>query len=75
MDGEQYRFCSGVSGVEEKVKGSGLRVLLESTQADYGFGVCDTTALYWVGVKELNLSYYIGGTILITIYTHYGNLF
>ena len=27
----------------------------------------------WVAVKELNLSYYIGGTILITIYTHYGN--
>ena len=29
---------------------------------------------YWVAVKELNLSYYIGGTILITIYTHYGNI-
>ena len=28
----------------------------------------------WVAVKELNLSYYIGGTILITICTHYGNL-
>ena len=26
------------------------------------------------GFKELELSYYIGGTILITIYTHYGNL-
>ena len=28
----------------------------------------------WVAVKELNLSYYIGETLLFTIYTHYGNL-
>ena len=28
----------------------------------------------WVAVKELNLRYYIGETLLITIYTHYGNL-
>ena len=27
----------------------------------------------WVAVKDLKLSYYIGETILITIYTHYGN--
>ena len=26
------------------------------------------------GYKELNLSYYIGETLLFTIYTHYGNL-
>ena len=26
------------------------------------------------GVKELNSSYYIGETLLFTIYTHYGNL-
>ena len=26
------------------------------------------------GFKELKFSYYIGGTILFTIYTHYGNL-
>ena len=32
------------------------------------------TLVYWVAVKELKLSYYIGGTILIAIYTHYGNL-
>ena len=25
-------------------------------------------------VKELNLSYYIGETLLFTIHTHYGNL-
>ena len=25
-------------------------------------------------VKELKLSYYIGETLLLTIYTHYGNL-
>ena len=28
----------------------------------------------WVAVQEPNVSYYIGGTLLITIYTHYGNL-
>ena len=26
------------------------------------------------GIKELKLSYYIGETLLFTIYTHYGNL-
>ena len=30
--------------------------------------------IVWVAVKELNLSYYIGETLLFTIYTHYGNL-
>ena len=30
--------------------------------------------LFWVAVKELKLSYYIGETLLFTIYTHYGNL-
>ena len=28
----------------------------------------------WVAVKELNLSYYIGETVLFTMYTHDGNL-
>ena len=28
----------------------------------------------WVAVKELKLSYYLGETLLSTIYTHYGNL-
>ena len=28
----------------------------------------------WVAVKELKLSYYIGETLLFTIYTHCGNL-
>ena len=28
----------------------------------------------WVAVKELKLSYCIGETLLITIYTHYGIL-
>ena len=31
-----------------------------------------SSGIYWVAVKELNLSYYIRGTILITIYSHYG---
>ena len=30
--------------------------------------------LSWVAVKELKLSYYIGQTLLFTIYTHYGTL-
>ena len=30
--------------------------------------------LYWVAVKEPNLSYYTGETILTTTSTHYGNL-
>ena len=29
---------------------------------------------YWVAVKELKSSYYIGETLSFTIYTHYGNL-
>ena len=36
------------------------------------------TFRYWVAVKELNSSYYIGGTLCITMYicryTHYGDL-
>ena len=30
--------------------------------------------LGWVAVKELKLSYYIGETLVFTVYTHYGNL-
>ena len=30
--------------------------------------------IYWLAVKELNLSCYIGETLLCTIYTHYGDL-
>ena len=33
-----------------------------------------TDEFSWVAVKELKLSYYIGETLLFTIYTHYGNL-
>ena len=32
------------------------------------------TPKYWVAVKELNFSYYIGETITVTVYAHYGNL-
>ena len=31
------------------------------------------SGFHWVAVKELKLSYYIGETLLFTIYTHYGN--
>ena len=30
--------------------------------------------MYWVAAEEVKLSYYIGETLLFTIYTHYGNL-
>ena len=33
----------------------------------------EATPLDWVAVKELKLSYYVGETLLFTIYTHYGN--
>ena len=33
-----------------------------------------SSAVVWVAVKELKLSYYLGETLLFTIYTHYGNL-
>ena len=36
-------------------------------------GGADKGTKNWVAVKELNLSYYIGETLLFTIYTHYGN--
>ena len=31
-------------------------------------------ALYWVTVEELNLSYYVGETRSITMYTQYNDL-
>ena len=37
-------------------------------------GVVRSPRNYWVAVKELKSSYYIGETLLFTIYTHYGNL-
>ena len=30
--------------------------------------------VFWVAVKEFKLSYYIGETLLFTMYLHYGNL-
>ena len=40
----------------------------------YGSKAYHGHAEFWVAVKELKLSYYIGETLLFTIYTHYGNL-
>ena len=41
----------------------------------WGLGFAgDIAGINWVAVKELKLSYYIGETLLFTIYTHYGNL-
>ena len=33
-----------------------------------------SASLSWAAVKELKLSYYIGKTLLFTMYTRYGNL-
>ena len=52
-----------------------IRVLLYSYYTTItGWGVLLRHGMInWVAVKELNLGYYIGETILIPIYTHYGN--
>ena len=42
-----------------------LNMILISIQA---------TTVPWVAVKELKLSYFLGETLLFTMYTHYGNL-
>ena len=36
--------------------------------------ICSVVIHYWVAVKELKLSYYVGEILLFTRYTHYGNL-
>ena len=50
--------ASGVHRLEQRAEDL-IRIMLATT---------------WVAVKELKLSYYIGETLLFTIYTHYGNL-
>ena len=35
---------------------------------------CDVLPIFWVAVMELTLSSYNPGTVLFTIYPHYGNL-
>ena len=36
--------------------------------------ISNLSSVDWIAVKEFKLSYYIGETLLFTIYTHYGNL-
>ena len=47
-------------------------------RSEQGFGggtfYSSFAKIIWVAVKELNLSYYIGETLLFIMYTHYGNL-
>ena len=43
---------------------------METQLADTG----PSLTVYWAAVKELQLRYYIGETLLFTMYTHYGNL-
>ena len=55
---------------------------IDATECDYGTGAtqseCEAAveqlARIWVAVKELHLSYHIGETLLLIIYTHYGTL-
>ena len=50
-----------------QLKGIGFRPL--------DLGGCRSSGVYWAAVKELNLSYCIGKTILFTVHhTQYGNL-
>ena len=53
---------------------SGLLLVLDYYTAPHVKEYQHGTPIFWVAVKELKLSYYIGETLLFTIYTHYGNL-
>ena len=50
------------------------RATQRSKRSNIGGAGVPALTVFWVAVKELNLSYYIGETLLFTIYTHYGNL-
>ena len=56
------------------VLNSALPIILAFKQPQPSLRKHSWTAFVWVAVKELKLSYYIGETLLFTIYTHYGNL-
>ena len=45
-----------------------MRVIVGNMRIDWGY-IQD-----WVAAKELDLSYYIGATILVTICAHYSKL-
>ena len=47
---------------------------IRHAQEDNQSPVQELTDQNWVAVKELNISYYVGETILLTIYSPYGNL-
>ena len=77
------RFYLGFEGLgfrvrdRQRFRGPEILGWLYTSQAQLGFGVESPDLhlnLGWVAVKELNLSYYVGETLLFTIYTHYGNL-
>ena len=46
----------------------------ESSLKILGAPSLKNSCINWVAVKELNLSYYIGETLLFTIYAQYSNL-
>ena len=57
------------------ILGSGLGdVITQQLIAGKNFLSSRVTATYWVAVKELKLSYYIGEILGFATYTHYGNL-
>ena len=39
-----------------------------------GYGKSHWPSKYWVAVKELSLRYYIGELLLLSTFTHCGNL-
>ena len=71
MKGQASLSWGGDQSGRQKVdfrRGDGPRGLREQ-QHGRGTGV-----VFWAVVKELNLSYYIGETIFLTIYPYYGKL-
>ena len=49
-----------------------MKVWLEFVGTLLNASMVRTKLFFWVAVKELKLSYYIGEALLSTIYTHYG---
>ena len=66
-------WSRSAAAIDATVLQSNTETPLGPQNCQVGFRV-EGVGPYWVAVKELKLSYYIAGTLLFTIYTHYGNL-
>ena len=62
-------FCVAQGSVAQGKNEICLVTSAEVRQASPGLGLGKSSA-FWVAVKELKLSYYIGETILFTIYIY-----